>query len=62
MNEYREGLKAEINLWREMISESELIRQSLEYRRMEIALQLAEVKLRDYECQLMRYVSQSIEH
>jgi hypothetical protein len=62
MNEYREGLKAEINLWRGMISESKLSLQSLEYRRMEIALQLAEVKLSDYECQLMRYVSQSIEH
>lgn len=62
MNEYREGLKAEIDLWREMISESELSLQSLEYRRMEIALQLAEVKLRDYEYQIMSYVSSSIEH
>jgi hypothetical protein len=62
MNEYREGLKAEINLWREMITESELSLQSIEYRRMEIALQLAEVKLRDYEYQMMSYVSSSIEH
>jgi len=57
-----QGLKIEIEFWRELIDQSDLNFLSPEYIRMQQALQLARRKLLDYELALTRSVDNLTEH
>lgn len=60
MNGFHQGLIDEIEFWRELINESRLSVDSPEYKRMEYALQLAEIKLAKHERIVDSSVSQAL--
>lgn len=62
VNELYEDLKIEIEFWRELIDQSDLSLSSLEYLRMQRALQLARRKLSDYEQIRVQPMANSIMH
>jgi len=62
MDEFCEGLKAEIEFWHELLEQTALSQASPEYIRMQQALRLAKAKLSDCEFELMNSVSHSVEH
>lgn len=46
MNLFRKGLLQEIEFWREMLLESDLPLESTEYRSMQSALEMVQMRLR----------------
>ena len=62
MNELREGLKAEIRFWGELLEASELNVESPEHQRIEDALELARRKLADSEQWLTQAALEQVEH
>ncbi len=57
-----EDLKVEIELWRELIDQSDLSLSSPEYERMQRALQLARRKLSDCEQIIVQAMANSHTH
>ncbi len=62
MSELRDGLKAEICFWQELMNSSGLAPGSQEYRRMENALALAKQRLLEHEQWLSEAVAPFGEH
>jgi len=62
MDEFCEGLKAEIEFWHELLEQTALSQASPEYIRMQQALRLAKAKLSDCELELINSFSPLVEH
>ena len=62
MSEFHEGLKAEIEFWRDLIIESDLSIHSIECKRMEHAMLFAQMKLLKYEYELVKSVNEPTKH
>ena len=62
MSDLRDGLRAEICFWCDLLESSEVKVKSKEYRRMEDALALARKRLTEIERQLVRGAAPYVEH